>query len=191
MWKLCQKYFCVCWIFVCLSAYHHMCASLSPHRPTQTELMHVCLAIHSSFQPHFVASVKWDDLPSFHAILYSGPLRIHAVTKLAAGCKQKHMPISSSLSFCWRGCPRLSVVTTRHGPQSVKCALSTPTPVVDLGRVIFIRSRPDLLIWSSLFPVTMLCFTGTKAHWKELRSLRCVSWASAKAPITSLVSWCS
>lgn len=51
--------------------------------------------------------------------------------------------------------------------------------------------RTGLLIWSSLFLVTMLRFTGRRAHRKELHRLRCLSCASAKAPITLLVSWCS
>lgn len=81
--------------------------------------------------------------------------------------------------------------------QNVLLRSSTPhsTLLVGLGRIrwsfLLGPGRTGLFIWSSLFPVTMLRFTGRKAHWKELHSLRCLSCASAKAPITLLVSWCS
>ncbi len=71
--------------------------------------------------------------------------------------------------------------------QNVLSRSSSPhfTLLVDLGRIrwslLLGLGRTGLFMWSSLFLVTMLRFTGRKICWKELHSLRCLSCAPCQS----------
>lgn len=132
------------------------------------------------------------------------------VSKLAVECEQKKNAETSAQSFGWWGCPRLSAAFMWLGTystpktQSVSRMCScTPPPVltrpfflVDLGGIrwsfLLGRGSTGLVRSEQLVPgLRFSALLAGKHAEKELHSLRCLPCASAKAPITMLVSWCS
>lgn len=118
-------------------------------------------------------------MPPFYPILYSGPLRIHVVSKLAVDCKKKHMlrgqnPLKAFAGEDVHVCLSLScglahLPLLKHS-QSAKCALaiihSTLYPfggsMQDQVVILLDLGRNVPLIWSSLVPATMHRITGRK-----------------------------
>lgn len=136
------------------------------------------------------------------------------VSKLAVECEQKNRtprgqkpPLKALAGGDVRVCLPLScglahIPLLKHS-QSAECALALllqssldPFFLVDLGGIrwsfLLGRGSTGLVRSEQLVPgLRFSALLAGKHAEKELHSLRCLPCASAKAPITMLVSWCS